>query len=216
MRQVRNVPLSDDLLELQSLLEAEWPARSAALHTSGVPLNEGEETDEEKAEREQREAEAEAEAKKKNRPWGDDENFDADRAAKLIENTRADRERVSRENADLKAKLKEREDADKTESEKAAERAKEAEETANTATLAALRLEVALEKGLTKTQAQRLIGTTYEELAADADELLASFTTTDDDRQDLRRPTERLRRGAAPSGEQEETDPVKLAAGIPR
>jgi hypothetical protein len=38
-----------------------------------------------------------------------------------------------------------------------------------------IRLEVAQEKGLTKAQAARLTGTTAEELAADADELLALF-----------------------------------------
>jgi hypothetical protein len=39
----------------------------------------------------------------------------------------------------------------------------------------ALRLEVALEKGLTKVQAARLQGETAEEMAADADALLESF-----------------------------------------
>jgi flagellar biosynthesis GTPase FlhF len=218
MRQVRNVSLSDDLIELQSLLEGEWPARRAVLHASGVPLNEGEETDEEKAAREKAEADAAAEeAKKKNRPWGDDDNFDPDRAAKLIENTRSDRERLARENADLKAKLKEQEDAEKSEAEKAAERAAEAEKNANTATLEAMRLRVALAKGLTETQAQRLIGSTQEELEADADVLIASFKPDGDGGQDpLRRPTERLRRGAAPAGDPEENDPLKLAAAVPR
>lgn len=44
--------------------------------------------------------------------------------------------------------------------------------------LDALRLEVALDKGLTKVQAKRLLGTTVEELEADADELVASFGST--------------------------------------
>lgn len=38
-----------------------------------------------------------------------------------------------------------------------------------------LRLQVALDKGLTKVQAKRLLGTTEEEIAKDADELLESF-----------------------------------------
>lgn len=41
----------------------------------------------------------------------------------------------------------------------------------------ALKWEVALEKGLTKTQAKRLVGSTREELEADADELIAEFGT---------------------------------------
>lgn len=39
----------------------------------------------------------------------------------------------------------------------------------------ALKWEIALEKGLTKTQAKRLVGATREELEADADELIAEF-----------------------------------------
>jgi hypothetical protein len=43
------------------------------------------------------------------------------------------------------------------------------------AELHALKLEVALEKGLTLVQAKRLLGTTKEELTQDAEELLVSF-----------------------------------------
>lgn len=39
----------------------------------------------------------------------------------------------------------------------------------------ALKWEIALEKGLTKTQAKRLVGSTREELEDDADELIAEF-----------------------------------------
>ena len=47
---------------------------------------------------------------------------------------------------------------------------------------AALRLQVALDKGLTSLQAKRLVGTTQEELEADADELLKAWgpAATDD------------------------------------
>lgn len=44
------------------------------------------------------------------------------------------------------------------------------------AELKALKYEVALDKGLTKVQAVRLVGTTQEELEADADELVKLFT----------------------------------------
>lgn len=40
----------------------------------------------------------------------------------------------------------------------------------------ALRLEVALEKGLTPAMAKRLVGDTYDDLVADADDLLRDFT----------------------------------------
>jgi hypothetical protein len=81
-----------------------------------------------------------------------------------------------------------------------------------------LRLKVALKKGLTESQAKRLIGDTEEDLEKDADELLASFkdSTSDDGQGPSRRPRERLRPGAAPSAEAEETDPIKLAAKVPR
>ncbi len=46
--------------------------------------------------------------------------------------------------------------------------------------LARFRAEVAHEKGLTAGQAKRLVGTTREELAADADELLKEFKPADD------------------------------------
>lgn len=81
----------------------------------------------------------------------------------------------AKENADAARRLQEIEDANKTELEKERERA-----TAALAELEQLRLEadrnaVALAKGLTPTQAKRLVGATREELEADADELLADL-----------------------------------------
>lgn len=81
----------------------------------------------------------------------------------------------AKENADAAKRLQEIEDANKTELEKERERA-----TAALAELERLRLEadrnaVALAKGLTPTQAKRLVGATREELEADADELLADL-----------------------------------------
>ncbi|MGW1059345.1 hypothetical protein [Micromonospora rubida] len=64
-------------------------------------------------------------------------------------------------------------DADKTE----AEKRQAAEQRAEQAELRALRLEVAAEKGLTPTQAKRLVGATREELEADADEIREAFPT---------------------------------------
>src|SRR5690606_14564777 len=89
----------------------------------------------------------------------------------------------------------------------------------------ALRLEVAMAKGLTAAQARRLVGDTREELEADADELLELFggrtggssATGDDDRRPPRkRPTPDLRGGVDPTEPVEDTDPAKLAARIPR
>lgn len=65
-------------------------------------------------------------------------------------------------------------DADKSEAEKRAA----ADARADAAELRATRLEVAHEKGLTPAQAKRLVGSTREELEADADEVLRDFPVT--------------------------------------
>jgi hypothetical protein len=90
-------------------------------------------------------------------------------------------ERIARERSkfgdynDLKAKaakFDEIEQASRSDVEKAAERAAAAERDRDDARGRLDRLEVALEKGLTPSQAKRLVGSTREELEADADELL--------------------------------------------
>jgi len=63
-------------------------------------------------------------------------------------------------------------EANKTEVQKAADRAEKAEQELATVRSEANRNAVALVKGLTPTQAKRLVGSTREELEADADELL--------------------------------------------
>ncbi len=83
--------------------------------------------------------------------------------------------KANKEAEALRLKVKEFEDADKSELEKAAAKAAEAEARAQEAEAKALRLEVAAAKGLTPSQAKRLIGGTREELEADADEILADF-----------------------------------------
>ena len=89
--------------------------------------------------------------------------------------------RLARERAkfsdydDVKAKAAEfdkAQEASKTEVQKAAERAKKAEQELTAVRSEANRNAVALAKGLTPTQAKRLVGSTREELEADAEELL--------------------------------------------
>ena len=118
----------------------------------------------------------------------------------------------------LKAKAEkydELEQAQKTDAQKAAERQAELERTASENGLTAMRLEVALDKGLTALQAKRLVGKTKDELAADADQLLEDFKAARP-AGPTGKPTERLRRVADPDDDDgpEETDPAKLAAGI--
>lgn len=119
-------------------------------------------------------------------------------------------------NAAAAQRLRELEDADKTEGQKAADRATAAEKRAAEAEAKVLRLEIAAEKGLTPAQAKRLMGANREELEADADELLSAFTPADDTKRDdtRRRPTEKLRPGAINDDADDEADPAKIAEGV--
>jgi hypothetical protein len=98
---------------------------------------------------------------------------DAGKKAITAERQRA--KAAERERDALVAKLKEIEDAGKSDAEKTAERLAAAEKKAAESELRALRAEVAAEKGLTPAQAKRLVGSTRDELVADADELLSTF-----------------------------------------
>lgn len=96
-------------------------------------------------------------------------------------------ERLAREKAkyadydELKTKAAEHDktvEAQKTEAQKLADRASAAEAKAAEHEQSALRSQVALEKGLTASQAKRLVGATRDELVADADELLKDIGRT--------------------------------------
>jgi hypothetical protein len=202
--------------ELMEELEQHWPAMQHTLRASGVPLND-EETEEEREAREKREAEAAAARK----PWGDDKDFDPEKAWKLITNLRADVDRHKKRADTAESKLKEIEDSKKSESERDAEARAAAEKKAADAELDVTRLRVAMSKGLSETQAKRLVGTTKEELEADADELLETFKSEGDGGSGSGsggggRPKEKLKPGAAPEAEPEEDDPLKLAEAVPR
>lgn len=143
-------------------------------------------------------------------PWGTDEEFSPEKAWNLIQNLRGDLDKAK----PALARVKELEDASKTEAQKLAEDRDTHKGRAEKAEAQLMRLTVGLEKGLTPAQAKRLVGSTKEELEADADELLASFgnqtstsTTT--------RPRETLRGGGDPTGDPE-PDIRKIAADIPR
>lgn len=98
-----------------------------------------------------------------------------DAGKKALEAERREKRAAEKRAADLEARLKEIEDRDKTEAERALARAEAAEKAAEAAEMRAIRLEIAAEKGLTPAQAKRLVGTTREELEADASELLETF-----------------------------------------
>jgi hypothetical protein len=99
-----------------------------------------------------------------------------------------EQEKRAKDNATAAQRLKEFEDRDKTEAEKAAERVTTSEKRATEAETRATRLEVILDKLPADATAEdvkrlvalskRLVGNTREELEADADELLATFKTS--------------------------------------
>jgi hypothetical protein len=149
-------------------------------------------------------------------PAGGQDKFDREYVEKLRRENAAARKRAQ----EAEAKAKEYEDSQKSEKDKLNESLTTAQERATYAD----KLDVALDKapdGMSPAQvrklAKRLSGKTREELEADADELFADFKPEDGGGPEpRRRPTERLRPGAAPSSEPEETDPDKLAAKVPR
>lgn len=86
-----------------------------------------------------------------------------------------EQEKRAKANAEAATKLQQYEDAQKSAEERATEALTTAEKRASEAEARALRLEVASEKGLTPAQAKRLVGSTREELEADAADLLENF-----------------------------------------
>ena len=135
-------------------------------------------------------------------PWGTDEEFNPEKAWKLIQDLRSDKDKLK----PLADKARELEDAQKSEVDKLNDRIKELEPTAKEAA----RLRVALDKGLTLKQAKRLSGDTEEEMSADADELLEDLGT---------RPTIPTRPsgqggGSAPSDAEDIRSPAELANAV--
>lgn len=107
-------------------------------------------------------------------PWGDGE-LDADKAARLIYNLHADKERLgsqvttlTTERDEYKGKVDEHETAQLSEVEKLRRELEQAKTAPAVDTIEVARLRVALKEGLTERQARRLAGSTEEELAADA------------------------------------------------
>jgi hypothetical protein len=107
-------------------------------------------------------------------PQGDPADLgDAGKRALDAERKRA--KAAERERDQLATRLKEFDDRDKTEQQKAADRADAAEKRAADLEMRLLRSEVAAAKGLTPGQARRLQGETQRELEKDADDLLEEF-----------------------------------------
>lgn len=137
-----------------------------------------------------------------------------------VEKMRAALKKANKEAEQARLKLKEIEDREKSDSDKLTERATAAEKLAEEHEHRAMRLEVALAKGLNATQAKRLVGTNAEELEADADELLASFAPAAPSgdgaaKPPSRQPNEKLTPGGDDGGTPE-PDIDKVLTKVPR
>lgn len=151
------------------------------------------------------------------------EDFNEERAKAKIAKANSEaanlRKRLKEAEA-AEAKLKDLEDAKKSDLEKAAEKAKSLEDRAAKAELETLKLRIALRKGIGAEHidkfVKRLTGSTEEELDADADELAEFFGTVASGKTPGGKPKESLRGGGDPTEEPEEMDPRKLAEMVPR
>lgn len=104
--------------------------------------------------------------------------FDAERAAKLIENLRGDIAKLKASNGELSSKLSAREDAEKTEFEKLTERLQKAEKDATEFRTALTVAKVAREHGIPEELTGFLTGANEEEIAAKAKLLADTFGQT--------------------------------------
>lgn len=116
-------------------------------------------------------------------------------------------EAQAKKNADAARRLAEIEDANKSEIQKAADKAAEAEKRAEQAEAKALRFEVATDKGVPKHLHRFLTGTTQEELEEQADALLEAVNDGNGDTPRAGgRPREAMRSGAASDDDPDPTD----------
>jgi hypothetical protein len=100
------------------------------------------------------------------------ENDLGEAGKKALAAERAAKKAAEKQLSELQKRLQEFEDRDKTEAQKLAERAAAAEQERDALRLTAMRQRIALEKGLPPQLADRLKGSTEEEMSSDADALL--------------------------------------------
>lgn len=141
-----------------------------------------------------------------------------DAGKKALEAERKARREAEKQLKELQAKVAEFEDRDKTETERVSAKLADAEKRAAEAEMRALRLEVAQDKGLTAAQAKRLVGSTREELEADADELLETFAPASKEEPEVPagKPTVDLKPGSGDPTVDPEPDIRAVVADIPR
>lgn len=157
-------------------------------------------------------------------PKPDDTPDLGDAGKKALQAERDARKAAEKQAKDLADRLKTIEDKDKSEVERLTEQVSTLTKERDEATVRADRLEVAVSKALDDTTAKRVIngskrivGSSRDELEADADDYFGAFSAPDDesDEDPTRRPKERLKPGATPSSGPE-PDMREVVKSIPR
>lgn len=140
-------------------------------------------------------------------PWGSDDQFDPDKAWRLIQNLRGDLDKVKNDRETFKSKVDEFENANKTELERLSESKQQAETAAAKARTEAIRLRMAIKYSLEEEDLDLLGAGTEEDIEARAKRLAerVSASPTAGGRTTTR-PQESLRPGATPDGEPDPTD----------
>lgn len=131
-----------------------------------------------------------------------EEKWDPERAKAAMSKKNRENESLRRRLKELEArdeKLRQIEDKDKSDTERLTERATQAAEKAKTLELEYNRLQLRLELGLTAEQAARVSGDNYDDMKADAEELLKLFQPAKGDEADKPKTTETKRKPAAES-----------------
>ncbi len=153
-------------------------------------------------------------------PKGDEQGL-GDAGKRALDAERRARQAAERRAREAEAKVKEAEDAEKTEVERLQGQVADLTKQRDAAVSRADRFEIAAAKGLSLAQARRLVGTTKDELEADADEMRAELgldkekdqRAEGEDKPGRGLPKENLKAGA--SNEEDETpDPGELAESI--
>lgn len=167
-------------------------------------------------------------------PWEKSETeFSADVAKKFIYDLHKDNEKLTDEKSELKTqndelqgKVSEAEKASMTDAEKAARDKADLEKKladASEKDLDVARLELALEHGLTKSQAKRLVGKTKDELTADAEELVKDLglakteeSTEGETPNGRTRPVRKPQNPLLPGGSNDGLSTTQLLEAVPR
>lgn len=147
-------------------------------------------------------------------PWGDD--FDAERAWKLVQNLRADNEKKTAKLHDFEKAAADKAEAEKTELERAIARAEKAEKSLADRDAAERRKAVLDKHGLDETDAAFLLGVADDELDAKAEALATRLGVSKKDAAEEipGKPKPKLLPGHATGDAEPDFDPIALADSV--